>query len=58
MGKPKRAASSTLPRLRPQEASSTDGALLAAGLALFVLVLADTVLLKLSTGVVRSARGG
>jgi hypothetical protein len=58
MRKTKRAAPSALPRLRREEASSPDGTLLACGLALFVLVLADTVLLTLSTRVLRGARSG
>ncbi|HKH29813.1 MAG TPA: hypothetical protein VKA45_02055 [Gaiellaceae bacterium] len=44
------AAAALLPR---EEASSVNGTLLAGGLALFVLVLADTVFLTVSTGVFR-----
>ena len=56
--KAKGAAAAALPALRREEASSVDGTLLAGGLALFVLVLADTVFLTLSTGVFRGARTG
>lgn len=56
--KAKGAATAALPALRRDEASSVDGTLLAGGLALFVLVLADTVFLTLSTGVFRGARTG
>ncbi len=55
--KPERAVVA-LPRLARKAATSHDGTMLAAGLALFVLVLADTVLLTLSAGVVRRARSG
>jgi hypothetical protein len=44
-------AAALLPR---EEASSVDRTLLAGGLALFFLVLADTVLLTVSTGVFRA----
>jgi hypothetical protein len=41
-----------------EAASSIDGTLLAGGLALFVLVLADTFLLTQASGVMRRARIG
>ena len=56
--KPKRdrVSRATIAALGREQASSVDGTLLAGGLALFVLVLADTVLLTLSTGIFRGAR--
>lgn len=53
IGKPKGATKQALPNLGREQASSQDGMMLAGGLALFVLVLADTVLLTLSTRVLR-----
>ena len=57
--KPKRrgavAAAATIPR---QAAESIDGTLLAGGLALFVLVLADMFLLTQASGVLRGPRTG
>jgi hypothetical protein len=50
----KRAVRKHLPALRPEQASSTDGLLLAGGLALFVLVLADTVFLTVSKRAISS----
>jgi hypothetical protein len=44
----KQAARRQIPTLHPEQASSTDGLLLVGGLALFVLVLADTVFLTVS----------
>jgi hypothetical protein len=49
-------ASRALPSLVREEATSPDTMLLAGGLALFVLVLADTIFLALSTRVLRGAR--
>jgi hypothetical protein len=54
--KPKRDRVATIAAVGREQASSVDGTLLAGGLALFVLVLADTVLLTLSTGIFRGAR--
>jgi hypothetical protein len=51
-----RVASRPLPSLTREEATSPDTMLLAGGLALFVLVLADTVFLALSTRLLRGAR--
>jgi hypothetical protein len=53
IGKPKRAAKHVLARVAEKRSSTSDGMLLAGGLALFVLVLAGTVLLTLSTRVLR-----
>jgi hypothetical protein len=53
IGKPKRAAKHVLARVAEKRSSASDGMLLAGGLALFVLVLAGTVLLTLSTRVLR-----
>jgi hypothetical protein len=50
------AVSPALPVVKREEASSPDGALLAAGLALLVLVLAATTLLTLSERELRSPR--
>ncbi len=44
-----------LPSLAREEATSSDTMLLVGGLALFVLVLADTVFLTLSTRYLRGA---
>jgi hypothetical protein len=49
------AAAAAIPR---KAATSIDGTLLAGGLALFVLVLADTFLLTQASGVMRRARIG
>ena len=47
-------AAGTLPGLSHEEATSPDTMLLAGGLALFVLVLADMVFLTLSTRILRT----
>jgi hypothetical protein len=46
-------ASQALPRLAAKDVSSRDGLLLAGGLALFVFVLADTILLMVSSRYLR-----
>jgi hypothetical protein len=51
----KQAASKALPSLGREEAGATDTMLLIGGLALFVLVLSDTVFLTLSTRYLRGA---
>ena len=56
VGKVKGAVSPAQPVLKHEEASSPDGALLTAGLALFMLVLAATALLVLSTRELRGPR--
>jgi hypothetical protein len=48
-----RRASQALPRLAPKDVSASDGLLLAGGLALFVFVLADTILLVVSSRYLR-----
>jgi hypothetical protein len=50
----KQAVGAALPGLSREEATSPDTMLLAGGLALFVLVLADMVFLTLSTRVLRT----
>ncbi len=49
----KQAAKRALPNITREQATSPDTLLLAGGLALFVLVLADTVFLTLSARVLR-----
>ena len=55
MQKARGAATAVLPALRREEATSVDGTVLAGGLALFSLALGGTVLLTLSTRVLRGA---